>query len=427
MAVSPVPAEALSEEQILQQADARIEKHRTADAVIKLLDKDGKPLAAGRPVRIEQTRHAFLFGSNIFTLARYKQEALNQAYARHFAELLNFATLPFYWWAYERQQGKPDYARTMEIIRWCNAHQVTCKGHPLAWNWMDPKWLPEDPDEVMKLQYRRIHECVARFKTNIRYWDVVNEATHYDRPGPKKDAAKLTAAIEKMGVPAYVQGAFKAARKADPEAVLIINDYRTDAEFIDKVITKLVDEDGKPLYDVIGIQSHQHGGAWSAKQAWDVCERFAKFGKPLHFTETTILSGRIGGPPEDPKTSWDSTPEGEKRQAQEVARFYTVLFSHPAVEAITWWDFSDLNAWQGAPAGFLRKDMTPKPAYDALKGLIKGKWWTKSQVKVGDGGQVQFHGFLGDYRVGIGKDGRELTGTFTLERAADGPVEVHVK
>ena len=42
--------------------------------------------------------------------------------------MLNFATLPFYWWNYERQQGKPDDARTEEIIRWCKAKNITTKG-----------------------------------------------------------------------------------------------------------------------------------------------------------------------------------------------------------------------------------------------------------------------------------------------------------
>ena len=57
------------------------------------------------------------------------------------------------------------------------------------------------------------------------------------------------------------------------------------------MISQLEDEGGKPLYDVIGIQSHMHGGYWGAARTWEVCERFARFGKPLHFTETTVVSG----------------------------------------------------------------------------------------------------------------------------------------
>ena len=122
-------------------------------------------------------------------------------------------------------------------------------------------------------------------------WDVVNEATHYDREELKQRSPKLTEAIAKIGIGEYVRTAFKTARQANPQATLMINDYRTDAAYADNVISELKDEGGKPLYDVIGIQSHMHGGYWGAARTWDVCERFARFGVPLHFTETTVVSG----------------------------------------------------------------------------------------------------------------------------------------
>ena len=140
---------------------------------------------------------------------------------------------------------------------------------------------------------------------------------------------------------------------------MILNDYRVDDAFADGIVSKLVDENGEPLYDVIGIQSHQHNEAWSVKKTWDVCERYGRFGKPLHFTETTFLSGEQARNLKKKRGEefvWASTPAGERRQTEEVVRFYTLLFSHPAVEAITWWDFSDQRAWMGAPAGLLPAD-----------------------------------------------------------------------
>lgn len=428
---SDTSAAELSEADILGQADARIEQHRKVDVVLRLIGPDGTPLAEGTRMRIEQTRHAFLFGSNIFLLGRSGDEKLDAAYERHFADVFNFATLGFYWWNYEPARGKPRFADTERVLRWCGEHQIACKGHPLAWNWVDPRWLPKDPAEAMRLQLERIGDCVGRFKGTIHSWDVVNEATHYDRDEPRRQAPILTQAIADMGVPAYLKAAFAAARQADPSAGLIINDYRTDPEFIEKVLKRLVDADGRPLYDIIGIQCHQHGRAWSARETWEICERFAGFGKPLHFTEATLVSGspernRRGERRDEP---WESTAEGERRQAEEVARFYTVLFSHPSVEAITWWDFSDRGAWQGAPAGFLRKDMTPKPAYDALKALIKTKWWTRAEAVVGANGQAQFRGFAGAYEVRpASADGERASpcGRFMAEKNARGPIEVRL-
>jgi len=408
-------------EDILSQVDNRIEKYRMGSAALRLLGPDGKLLKNGLAVKIEQKQHKFLFGCNIFKLNRCRTPEDNAAYAERFDRLLNFATLPFYWWNYERQRGRPDDARTDEIVRWCNAHNITTKGHPLAWNYAQPPWLPKDPDSAMQLQFDRIERCVRRFKNEIDIWDVVNEATHYDRPGCKERAPILTEAIRRMGIGAYVREAFKSARKANPKAILLINDYRTDPSYAEKVISKVVDDNGQPLYDVIGIQSHMHGSYWGAQRAWEVCERFAKFGKPLHFTETTVVSGPRK------KSGWTTTPDGEKRQAEQVAEFYRVLFSHPAVEAVTWWDFTDQNAWQRAPAGLVRDDMSPKPAYNELERLIKGKWWTLTETHVSEGSQARFRGFLGQYEVTASIDDRKLTGTFRLDKTKKQTIDVRMK
>jgi hypothetical protein len=92
-----------------------------------------------------------------------------------------------------------------------------------------------------------------------------------------------------------------------------------------------------------------------------------------------------------------------------------MVFSHPAVEALTWWDFSDRGAWQGAPAGFVRKDMSPKPAYEVLQRLVKDKWWTKTTATTDAGGVARFRGILGDYRLTVAAAGRpQVTRTVAL-------------
>ena len=47
--------------------------------------------------------------------------------------------------------------------------------------------------------------------------------------------------------------------------------------------------------------------------------------------------------------------------------------------------------------------MTPKPSYDVLMKLIKGKWWTGPlTLKTDRQGRVTIRGFLGDYEVQAG-------------------------
>ena len=122
---------------------------------------------------------------------------------------------------------------------------------------------------------------------------------------------------------------------------------------------------------------------WGKEKLWEVCERFAQFGLPLHFTELTITSTK-----------------DEELQARQVEECYRVLFSHPAVQAVTWWDLSDRGAWRGAPAGLLRKDMKPKKAYDVLYNLVNKEWRTGPlTVQTDKNGHAVFRGFLGEYRM----------------------------
>ncbi len=418
-------AEAKTGKELYAEANARIEKHRKADAVVSVVDAAGKPVADAR-VKVEQTRHAFLFGSNIYLWGRVGDATDEAAYRKRFADLFNYATLGFYWASYERRRGQPRHERTTQIAQWCKENGIVTKGHPLAWNHADPPWLGDDFEEIRKLQVARIDDCVSRFKGLIDRWDVVNEATHFDRDSFKERAPKMTAMWSHVGKHPFVRECFTHARRANPSATLLINDYRTDPAYL-PVIEKLVDENSKRMYDVIGIQSHMHGGPWSNDKIWKVCERFARFGVPLHFTETTILSGKQGWKLREKGQPWPSTPEGEATQAREVERFYTMLFSHPAVEALTWWDFSDRHAWQQAPAGFLRKDMSPKPAYERLMQLIKGAWWTVETVTSDKNGSAPFRGFFGDYRVSVRtKEGKTVTVPMTLAKSRPNRLSVTV-
>ena len=410
-----------TEADLLASAQERIEKHRKADAAVTVVDAAGKPVA-GAEVRVEQTRHAFLFGANIFKWGRLPED-LEEPYRRRFADLLNFATLAFYWPMYERERGRPEHAYTEGAARWCGERGIATKGHPLAWNMGDPRWLPDDLDEIRRLQMARIEDCVSHLRGLIDIWDVVNEATHFDRKDfAERRSPKLSAMWQKAGRVEFARECFRHARKAGPNATLLINDYRTDPPYAE-VIEGLVDDAGKPLYNVIGIQSHMHGGAWPARKIWDVCDTFARFRVPLHFTETTVLSGREGwkrsGMDWSPVTDFPTTPDGEARQARDVVRFYTMLFSHPAVQAITWWDLSDHHAWQGAPAGLVRNDMSPKPAYEELLKRVKGEWWTRTAVRTGADGSAGVRGFLGAYRLAATVAGKEAAAEVTLARGAE--------
>jgi hypothetical protein len=75
-----------------------------------------------------------------------------------------------------------------------------------------------------------------------------------------------------------------------------------------------------------------------------------------------------------------------------------VCFAHPAVKGITWWDLCDQGSWL-AGGGLLRKDLSPKPAFDSLRRLIHEEWRTKAEGRTDGSGEFTFRGFAGRYEV----------------------------
>jgi len=411
----------MNRDEILNGAEARIQEHRTAEARLRFVDKAGKPLA-NVAAEVSLARHEFKLGANAFRIGAIEDATVQRAYCERFAALLNYATLPFYWGGYEPQKDRTQEARLDTMAAWCRDNRITAKGHPLVWHEVFPKWAEAMPDpEVMKRQEERVKQIVYRFQGRIDVWDVVNEATvshnHNNAVGRWMKA---------KGAARCVADALRWADGPNPNTTLLYNDFNVSPDF-EKLVQALLD--AKAPVKTVGIQSHMHKGTWPIERVWSVCETYARFGLPLHFTEATVLSGELKKDDDWHKRhdDWHSTPDGEKAQGDYGQQFYTVLFSHPAVEAITWWDFSDNGAWQGAPAGLVRKDMSPKPLYEWLAEAFHKRWATNARATSDAAGAATLRCFFGEHEVRAKlPSGTELKGRFALARRGSRSVEVHL-
>ncbi|MDC3418403.1 endo-1,4-beta-xylanase [Aquibacillus salsiterrae] len=378
--------------------------HRMAAKTIKLLDSSGNPIA-GKKVELKQTNHKFLFGAGIFDMVELANKnvpsermAFLEEQLDKFLDVFNFGTLPFYWGRFEPEKGKPQTKELKAAANWLKERNVAVKGHPLCWHTVTAPWLLDmSNEEILQAQFNRIERDVSDFKGLIDMWDVINEVVIM--PIFDKYDNGITRIAKDLGRVGIVKEMFAKTRESNPDATLLINDFNTSINY--EILIDGCLQAGVPI-DAIGIQSHQHQGYWGREKLEEVLERFSHFGLPIHFTENTLTSGHVMPPQiEDLNdyqlSEWPSTQEFEERQAMEVEEMYSVLFKHPLVEAITAWSFSDDGAWLGAPAGFLRKDNSPKPAYHVLKKLIKQDWNTNVTTTTDENGTVLFEGFLGEH------------------------------
>jgi endo-1,4-beta-xylanase len=403
-------------------------RHRTVETTLTVRGPDGQPLRDAA-VELAQRSHEFLFGCIGFDLVALANgeagpapQAESEALAELWLDLFNAATLPFYWGDFEPVPGRPDTRRLLTAARWFADRGCVVKGHPLAWHTVTAPWLlPLGNEEVLEAQRARIRREMTDFRGVIDTWDVINEVVIM--PVFDKEDNGITRLCRELGRIDMVRQVFDEARAANPRATLLLNDFDLSSAY--ECLIEGCLEAGIRI-DALGLQTHMHQGYWGEERTLATIDRFARYGLPIHLTESTLLSGELMPPEiEDLNdhvvSQWPSTPDGEARQADELVRHYRTLLSHPAVEAVTYWGITDAGAWLGAPVGLVRADGSRKPSYDALRQLVKGEWWlAPTSLRTDGDGRVRFTGWRGEYGLRAG----EAASAFTVAGSGSADVEV---
>ncbi|HEX5147632.1 MAG TPA: endo-1,4-beta-xylanase, partial [Candidatus Limnocylindrales bacterium] len=244
--------------------DARIRELRSADVSLTVRGADGLPLA-GHEVVIAQRSHRFGFGCAAFDVLPVANGELDDAAAEAAERLLarwlavfNTATLPFYWGRFEPRRGQPDTRRLMNAAAWLVERGCRVKGHPLCWHTITADWLLElADDDILAAQLDRIRREVTGFAGLIDAWDVINEVVIM--PVFDRYENGITRMCRRLGQVETVRVTFEAARSANPNATLLLNDFDMSEAF-ERLIERCLD--GGIRIDALGLQSHMHQGYW---------------------------------------------------------------------------------------------------------------------------------------------------------------------
>jgi GH35 family endo-1,4-beta-xylanase len=421
-----------------------IRTNRMDEVVLNLTGGDGAPLT-NVTVKVEQTRHDFLFGANPFMLGGFPTPEENLKYEKLYTSLFNYTTVPFYWSDLEPEPGKLRFAKDSPVIyrrpppdavvEFCKQHGIEMKGHPLVWAQWYPKWRPDDPLEVMVRIEQRIAEIAARYGDSIKRWEVVNEPCERrtwevrwcNLPedyvfGSLSMAAKLMPAGDRMMLNEAITFSWVEFYGTESRYYRLIREMLARGARVDEIGFQFHIEKDKVWREVLSGQnsipaSEQrsddrlprvlNGAYFAPLNIFKVLDQYSVFGRPLAITEISF--------PTRPNTL-----DGERDQALVTRNYYRLWFSHPSVNAITWWNIVDgtSHGEDRLLAGLVRRDFSPKLAYKALDQLINHDWKTQFETNSTAGGKVAFRGFHGDYKVTVQVGDKTATHTFHLKKGS---------
>lgn len=368
-----------------KEALERIERVRTTDIAVEVVDAQGRPVADAR-VGITLQRHAFAFGAAVKARMLQTDDAYRKAVDENFSAIVLENDLkPF-----AREAGaankSDDYRHewTTGAMSWAKSRGMKVRGHYLCWGpWEEwSEKLKDDPAAIRAKIFAHMDDVLHAAAGLPDEWDAVNHPVGWENPRRTVDGV--------AGADLYAD-VFKHARQKTGAPLWINEDQvfrpgRQQDEFY-ACIQDLIARGQAP--DGIGNQAHFHSSFLPGGEAMlRVSDRFAALVPNLELTEFDV-----------------DTNGDEQLQADWLRDTLIMAYSHPAYSGFILWVFYEGAGWKPETA-LWRKDWTPKPNGKVWQDLVRRQWLTKASGTTSEKGTWTTRGHRGLYHISIEAGGK---------------------
>ncbi|KAF9450082.1 glycoside hydrolase family 10 protein [Macrolepiota fuliginosa MF-IS2] len=307
-------------------------------------------------------------GKTYFGTATDNSELTDSPYVAQLGNTSDFhqitAANSMKWDATEPSRGTFTFAAGDTIANLALNNGQILRGHNCVWHNQLPSWVTSgnfDNATLLSIVENHCSTLVSHYKGNIDSWDVINEPFNDDGTFRQSVFFNATGTT-------YIPTALRAARAADPNAKLYINDFNIEGTGAKSTamanLVQSLKSQGVPI-DGIGVQAHLIVGEVPPTLQQNL-QSFVNLGVEVAITELDVRM---------------TLPATDALLAQQQQDYQTVIRACKAVSGcigVTIWDWTDKYSWvpgsfpgQGAACPW-DENLVKKPAY---QGIVNG--WTQ--------------------------------------------------
>jgi endo-1,4-beta-xylanase len=281
------------------------------------------------------------------------------------------------------------YTNSDAFVNAATASGFKVHAHVLLWHSQNSGWISSlsastGKETALGAMKDYITKVMTHYKDKIYSWDVLNEVFP-DNIGANADWKTAMRTnnpwFASIGSDFVFEG-FKAARQADPDAILYYNDYNLDNANKAGATHRMVRDvnqqwtsdplyDGRKLIEGIGMQSHHNTGVSAANISTSL-NLFKQLGVKISISEIDVLSQ--GWSDYDKVTP---TNAGKLQAANLYGEYFKLFLQNSdIIERVTFWGVYDEQSWRsgGRPLIFEGSSTSKaKPAYYKIIEALEGR------------------------------------------------------
>jgi endo-1,4-beta-xylanase len=273
------------------------------------------------------------------------------------------------WQTIHPEPERYDFAPADTVAAFAGAHDQRMRGHTFCWHRALPDWVRQTvtPANAETVLTSHIETVAGRYRGRISSWDVVNEAIQLEDRQPH--GLRNSFWYQMLG-PRYLDVAFHAGHKADPDAVLCYNDYglEKDTSYGESrraavfAMLQGLRQRGVPVHG-LGMQSHLRAGDTFGPGLSRFIRAVRDLGLEVYATELDVDDSHLTGSIED----------RDGAVAETYKRYLEVILGTRSVSTIITWGVCDTlrRAGVAATSGALSQ----RPLVFGPQGEIKSASW----------------------------------------------------